>query len=96
MLTVENTGTQRALEVVQIYVEPVDGGRTRKLAGFATVELDPEQSASVRVELDPRAFMVWDGDWIPYPGPVRVLAGRSVLDIRLDTSYTTTGQYARA
>jgi beta-glucosidase len=60
---VTNTGDRRGTEVVQCYVAPIAPRLVRppkELAGFAKVHLDPGQTATVRIELDDRAFAYWD------------------------------------
>ncbi|MGP9501360.1 beta-glucosidase family protein [Specibacter sp. AOP5-B1-6] len=86
-LTVENKGSRCSTEVVQVYVEPSDGGRTRKLAGFTTAALEPGVPTRIHVELDPHAFMVWDAEWRACQGPMQVMVGRSALDVRLVASH---------
>jgi hypothetical protein len=49
--------------VVQCYVAPIAPRLVRppkELAGFAKVRLDPGETATVRFELDGRAFAYWD------------------------------------
>jgi beta-glucosidase len=61
---VTNTGDRRGTEVVQCYVAPVAPRLVRppkELAGFGKVRLDPGETATVRIELDDRAFAYWDG-----------------------------------
>jgi beta-glucosidase len=60
---VTNTGDRRGTEVVQCYVAPIAARLLRppkELAGFAKVRLDPGETATVRIELDDRAFAYWD------------------------------------
>ena len=50
--------------MVQCYVAPIAPRLVRApkdLAGFAKVRLDPGEAATVRIELDDRAFAYWDG-----------------------------------
>jgi beta-glucosidase len=61
---VTNTGARRGTEVVQCYVAPPAPRLVRppkELAGFVKVRLDPGETATVRIELDDRAFACWDG-----------------------------------
>ena len=66
---VTNTGGRRGAEVVQCYVAPPSSRVVRppkELKAFAKVWLDPGQTATVRLELDDRAFAYWepgDPDW---------------------------------
>ena len=60
---VTNTGGRPGAEVVQCYVAPRAPRVMRppkELAGFAKVRLDPGETATVRIELDDRAFAYWD------------------------------------
>ena len=72
-LTVEvpvtNTGERRGSEVVQLYVAPPGAGITqagwrfrpaRELKAFAKVRLDPGETATVMLDLGPRAFAHYD------------------------------------
>jgi len=80
---VTNTGRRRGSEVVQIYLEPIEPRLTRpvrELVGFAKVELDPGESASVTIDLDARAFAYYDvadPSWevLRHGGPVPAEAG---------------------
>jgi beta-glucosidase len=66
---VTNSGHRRGAEVVQCYVAPLSPRVVRppkELKAFAKVWLDPGQTATVRLELDDRAFAYWepgDPDW---------------------------------
>ena len=62
-VTVTNTGDRAGSDVVQLYVAPPPSNFTRprqSLAGVAKVHLEPGQSSTVTVELNPRAFAHWD------------------------------------
>jgi beta-glucosidase len=80
---VTNTGGRRGSEVVQVYVEPVDPQiirPVRELKGFAKLALDPGESGTVRIELEPRAFAYFDpadADWdrLSGMGPVPAEGG---------------------
>ncbi|OYP17814.1 glycosyl hydrolase [Streptomyces sp. FBKL.4005] len=86
---VRNTGERAGREVVQVYVGPTGPGPERParwLAGFASVEAGPGESAEVTVELPPRAFEVWDDTaktWSCVKGSYEISAGRSIADRRL-------------
>lgn len=86
---VRNAGGRAGREVVQVYLapaEPGDGRPARRLAGFASVEAGPGESAEAVVELPARAFEIWDEDagaWKRAEGAYEVQAGRSVADRRL-------------
>ncbi|WP_225821107.1 beta-glucosidase family protein [Streptomyces naphthomycinicus] len=84
-----NTGGRPGREVVQLYVAPAGPGPerpARRLAGFASLEAGPGESAEVTVELPRRAFEVWDetaGAWMCVKGSYEIAAGRSIADRRL-------------
>jgi len=91
-VTVTNVGDRAGQEVVQVYVAPRDPRLPRppkELKGFAKVELAPEESRRVSLELPPRAFAFYDSDakaWVTEPGEYDVLVGRSAGDIRLSAT----------
>ena len=66
---VTNIGQRRGAEVVQLYVAPPEGGRSRpggrfrpvkELRAFAKVWLDPGETTSVSLELNERSFAYYD------------------------------------
>jgi beta-glucosidase len=83
---VRNTGDRPGREVIQVYVAPAEANPerpTRWLAGFASVQCGPGESAEVSVPVSPQAMRIWDDGWRALPGPYRVEVGRSSADIRL-------------
>ena len=70
---VTNTGDRHGSEVVQVYVEPLDPEivrPVRELKAFQKVALDPGETATVKLELEARAFAYYDvGD--PFWGELR-------------------------
>ncbi|MEU6138931.1 glycoside hydrolase family 3 C-terminal domain-containing protein [Streptomyces sp. NPDC047081] len=86
---VRNSGQRAGREVVQVYVAPIeaDAGRPgRWLAGFASVEAVPGESAEAVVELPRRAFEVWDETaraWSFVKGSYEIQVSRSITDRRL-------------
>ncbi|MEU9477843.1 glycoside hydrolase family 3 C-terminal domain-containing protein [Streptomyces sp. NPDC048191] len=88
-IRLRNTGERPGREVVQVYVSPAapDPERpARQLAGFASVEAGPGESAEVTVALPRRAFEVWDekaNAWAFVKGSYEIAAGRSITDRRL-------------
>jgi beta-glucosidase len=86
--TLENTGSRAGAEVTQVYVgDPQAAGEPpQQLKGFQKVSLQPGESRSVALILDPRAFAVWDTGkhvWVVPGGTYRILVGSSSRDIRL-------------
>lgn len=92
---ITNAGNVTAAEVAQLYVS-VPGGEAhdvpaRQLRGFDKVLLGPGESAAVAFELTRRDLSVWDATrqaWVMPRGRVGVEVGASVLDIRLQNSFT--------
>ncbi|MGW1253804.1 beta-glucosidase [Streptomyces sp. NPDC002513] len=87
-----NSGARPGREVVQVYAAPAapDAERpARVLAGFAGVEAAPGEWVEAVVELDRRAFEVWDetaDSWACVKGSYEVAAGRSIADRRVTTT----------
>ncbi|WP_438874271.1 beta-glucosidase, partial [Streptomyces calidiresistens] len=92
IVRVRNTGDRPGRETVQLYAAPDDRGAgdtelpVRRLVGFATVTARPGETVQAVIDLDDRAFELWDaaaGGWRA-PGTGWTLhAGRSVADLRL-------------
>ncbi|MFF8829400.1 glycoside hydrolase family 3 protein [Streptomyces sp. NPDC015131] len=95
---VRNTGTRPGRETVQLYVAPAADDPVerpaRRLAGFASVEAGPGESAETEIRVPRRAFEIWDeraGGWTAVPGTYEIRAGRSLTDIRLTAKLTVHG-----
>lgn len=86
--TVTNTGDRAGAEVVQVYVGiPVDGQPPKRLVGFQKVFLDPGESQTVTITVDPTAtskpLSVWDyasRGFAVLPGGYQVYIGTSSED----------------
>jgi beta-glucosidase len=84
-VSVTNTGTRTAVEVVQVYAHDPEGtgatdDPTQKLVGFAKVHLVAGESKAVKVSLDPRWAMHWDvasHAWTTRSGERELRVGRS-------------------
>ena len=81
-VTVANTGSRRARETVQVYVRDEVASVSwadRELKAYRQVELDPGESARVRVELPVADCTIVDaaGDRIVEPGQFTLLVGPS-------------------
>ena len=80
---VTNTGGRRGTEVVQVYVRDVEASVQRphkELRGFAKVRLEPGETRTVEVRLEPRAFAFWDvrrQAWVTEAGAFEILIGSS-------------------
>jgi beta-glucosidase len=87
-LRVRNTGKRDGKEVVQLYVAPVDRAPTdpvRQLRAFAKVAIPAGADRAVELNLDKRAFAVYDvaaKGWVVRPGRYRLLIGGASDDIR--------------
>jgi beta-glucosidase len=71
-VTVKNTGEMPGAEIVQLYIEPPQGGLhrpIRELKGFQKVLLEPGESNDVSFTLDDRSFALWCDGW-KVPGGV--------------------------
>lgn len=82
---VENVGDRAGVETVQVYVRARDsqGLATWRLAGFVRVALEPGEARTVRLELEPRTYSVWDSKgraWRLAEARYPVAIGRSVTD----------------
>lgn len=88
-LDVTNTGERSGSDVVQLYVHPIDPGALfrpeQALAGFAKVWLAPGATARVAIDVDQRAFSVWDvdaGAFVVEPGRYELRVAASSRDVR--------------
>ena len=88
-LDVRNSGSLRGREIVQLYVHD-DASRLRRpvkeLKGFASVELDPGEVATIVLDLEPKDFAYYDPAyqrWVTESGSFDLLVGASSADIRL-------------
>ncbi|GGK39629.1 glycosyl hydrolase [Deinococcus malanensis] len=84
---VENKGPRRGRDVPQVYVSPAGGGweAPRRLAGFASVELEPGGDQMVTLSVDPRTLATWDTaarEWRIARGAYRVMVGTHSRDVK--------------
>ena len=90
---IENDGRRSGRDVPQIYVSPVAGGweAPKRLAGFRSVELEPDAETIVTLTLDPRLLAVFDSasrEWRIAAGEYRVMLGESSRDIEETVTVT--------
>jgi beta-glucosidase len=90
---IENDGRLGGRDVPQIYVSPVAGGweAPKRLAGFRSVELEPDAETVVTLTLDPRLLAVFDSarsEWVIAAGEYRVMLGESSRDIEETVTVT--------
>lgn len=84
---VTNTGKRAGDEVVQVYVRDDVSSVPRpvlELKRFQRVTLEPGESRTVRLDLDPDALAFWDADmnWTVEPGTFTVSAGASSVSLK--------------
>jgi beta-glucosidase len=78
LVEVANTGDRAGKHVVQVYVSTTTGPvrrPRRELRGFEKIALEPGEFATVRIDLDRRAFAYWDielSGWAVAPGTYTV------------------------
>lgn len=89
-LSVQNSGVSTGQEVVQVYVAPAGTGHLQRpaqeLKAFRKIRLDPGETATVEVSLEPRDFALWDTashGWLVPAGDYEIRIGASSRDIRL-------------
>jgi len=81
---VRNTGRRAGAEVVQVYRAQPE----LTLVGFAKVWLAPGEGCALRIPVARREVQLWDGAWVPLPGRVDLLVGRSSDDLPLALQLT--------
>ncbi|MGH8316027.1 MAG: glycoside hydrolase family 3 C-terminal domain-containing protein, partial [Steroidobacterales bacterium] len=77
-----NTGDRKGIEVAQLYLEfPSSAGEpSKRLAGWARVELAPGERRRIRIAADPYSLRVWDtsaAKWSYPVGRYRIHVGAS-------------------
>lgn len=93
-LDVTNTGKVAGKEAVQVYVHDRQSRLPRpykELAGFAKVDLQPGETKTVTIKLNPKAFAYYDPGyhaWVWESGEFEVMVGASAADIRLRDTAT--------
>jgi beta-glucosidase len=97
-VTVRNTGKIAGAATPQIYVaaDPSAGWEApKRLGGFEKVRLEPGESRTITVSVDPRLLATWRqaGDrWVIAPGVYRVLAGQASDALPLSAAVTLPGR----
>jgi beta-glucosidase len=92
-VSVTNTGRRAGAEVVQVYVQQpaANGEPPHQLSAFGKVDLQPGETKPVILNLDQRAFSIYDADarqWKTPAGKYRVLVGGSSRDLPLQREIT--------
>jgi beta-glucosidase len=91
---VQNTGRRASFEVAQLYVGiPGSEVPSRQLRGFTKPYLEPGQTKTARFDLTRRDLSIWNvekQEWELRRGLYKIYVGASVLDIKLEGSFTLT------
>jgi beta-glucosidase len=96
-VTVTNTGSVRGKHVIQLYVSTETGPvrrPARELRAFTKVDLAPEETVTVELPLDRRAFAYWDVEldrWVVPAGAYGILIGEDVSRVVADQQITLHG-----
>lgn len=95
--TLKNTGDRKGEEVVQLYInDPVASipRPVRELKGFKRIALEPGEQKKVTfiMPADMLAFTGLDYKKVIEPGEIKIMIGSSSEDIRLEDSFTLTGE----
>ena len=93
---VRNTGTRAGADVVQLYARDRFASVTRpvaQLVGFARVELEPGEEATVRFQVPPTrlAFTGRDGRRVVEPGAIELWVGPSCAERETTAVLDVTG-----
>jgi beta-glucosidase len=75
-INVRNTGARAGRESVQVYRDAPETA----LVGFATIRLEPGESARVQIPLPRRRFMTWKGQWDLPRAPIPIRIARHAED----------------
>jgi beta-glucosidase len=81
---VRNDGPRRGADVPQIYLTAAAGRPVLRLIGFQRVELDPGESVTVTIAVDPRLLGSFDehrGKWRLPGGKYAAAVGHSAVDL---------------
>ena len=86
-IEIRNTGAHAGDEVVQVYLHDRVASVARPaklLKGFQRVTLRPGEARTVRVALEPQAFMLWNArmEEVVEPGMFDVLVGPNSRDLQ--------------
>lgn len=80
-ITVRNTGKRAGADVPQIYLVGRNGQSLQRLAGFARVELQPGESRTIAIPLEPRILADWKGGWVIEGGNYDFAVGYSAAQL---------------
>jgi beta-glucosidase len=93
---VKNTGKRAGREVAQVYLSlpPTAGEPPKRLIGWEKVALQPGESKTVTMTIDPLYLSVFDTSsdrWKIVPGEYKVMAGPSSATLPLSAAVSLTG-----
>ncbi len=94
--TVRNTGKRSGQEVAQVYLSlPASAGEPpKRLIGWEKVELQPGESKTVTLKIDPLYLSIFDvaaDRWTIVPGEYKVMAGPSSATLPLTSMVSLKG-----
>lgn len=93
--TVTNTGDRAGADVPQVYMTEPPGERRMRLAGFERVELEPGESRTVTLTVDPRLLARFDGkagQWRIAEGVHTFVLAKSAADLVLTDDMALSGR----
>ncbi len=80
--TVRNTGKREGSTVAQLYLTRTPGGAQQRLAGFQRLSLDPGESRTVSVKLEPRIVADFaENEWVIQRGNYGFALGSSAEEL---------------
>jgi len=83
-VTVTNAGKRAGSDVPQVYLTARGGAKSQRLVGFERVELQPGESRTVTMSIDPRLLADWTGKgWTVKAGEYSFAVGHSATDLVL-------------
>ena len=92
-VTIRDTGSRAGAEVVQLYVEPPKAAvarPVRELKAFSKVLLQPGESKTVTLSVDPADLAYWDPGrkaWVLTPGLYTARIGDSSRNLPLTARF---------
>jgi beta-glucosidase len=89
---VKNTGARAGAEVAQVYssLPPAAGEPPKRLVGWKKVHLQPGETRSITVAIQPRMMAIFDvtkDDWRTLPGNYRIYVGGSSRELPLQSDF---------
>jgi beta-glucosidase len=90
--TIKNTGKRSGTEITQVYAALPDSAEEafRRLAGWQKIDLNPGESKTVSIAIDPLMLSIYDeqkSGWTLLPGNYRVFAGPSEADTPMEGTF---------